>query len=162
MKATRILLAGLLALSTAGVTDAQTTIHITGSTAFRAAVHTAITNMLEPGFVFGYSGTSFTGASQAIFTGTAITNGIPVVIKTSWSGSLAGIETVSQAVPSTVSTFLTNTTPQSASGSASAPAAYDSPLIPELCMSDGFQSTSQYPTPVLTAQTVGIVTFKFL
>ena len=162
MKAPKILLASLLAFSTAGVARAQTVVHITGSTAFRSAVHTAITYILQPGFVYGYTGTSFTGASEAIFTGTAITNGIPVIIKTSWSGSLAGIETVSQAYPSTVGTFLTNTTPQSTTGSGSAPTNYDSPVIPEVCMSDGFQFTSQYPSPVLTAQTVGVVPFKFL
>jgi hypothetical protein len=162
MKAPKILFASLLALATAGVAQAQTVVHITGSTAFRNATVTAITNILQPGFVFGYSGTSFTGANQAVFTGTAITNNISVIIKTSWSGSLAGIETVSQAYPSTVGTFLTNTTPQSTAGTPSAPAVYDPPVIPEVCMSDGFQATSQYPTPVLQAQSVGAVTFKFL
>jgi hypothetical protein len=162
MKAPKILFASLLGLLTGGVAQAQTVVHITGSTAFRAAVHTAITNILAPGFVFGYSGTSFTGASQAIFTGTAITNSISVVIKTSWSGSLAGIETVSQAVPSTVGTFLSNSTPQSTGGTPSAAAVYDPPVIPEVAMSDGFQATSQYPSPVLQATTVGAVTFKFL
>jgi hypothetical protein len=154
-------LAGLLALSTAGVAQAQTVVHITGSTAFRSAVHTAITHILT-NYTYGYSGTSFTGASQAIFTGTTITNGISVIIKTSWSGSLAGIETVSQAYPSTVSTFLTNSTPQSASGTPSAPSVYDAPLIPEICMADGFQFDSQYPSPVLTAQTVGVASFVFV
>ncbi len=162
MKAPKILLASLLALTTAGVAQAQTVIHITGSTAFRTAVHEAITNILKPGFTYGYAGTAFTGANQAIFTGTAFTNNIPVIIKTSWSGSLAGIETVSQAVPSTVGTFLTNTTPQSAGGTQNAPANYDPPVIPEVAMSDGLQATTQYPTPALQAQTVGVVTFKFL
>ena len=162
MKAPKIFLASLLALSTASVAEAQTVIHITGSTAFRSAVHNAILQILQPGFTYGYAGTSFTGASQAIFTGTAYTNNISVIIKTSWSGSLAGIETVSQAYPSTVGTFLSNSTPQSTSGTPSAPSTYDAPLIPEVCMSDGFQATSQYPTPVLAAQTVGVVTFKFL
>jgi hypothetical protein len=162
MKAPKFLLAGVLALSVAGVARAQTVVHITGSTAFRSAVHNAITQILQPGFTYGYSGSTFSSASQAIFTGTAYTNGINVIIKTSWSGSLAGIETVSQAVPSTVGTFLTNTTPQSTGGTSGAPAVYDPPLIPEVCMSDGFQATSQYPFPVLQAHTVGVVTFKFL
>jgi hypothetical protein len=162
MKAPKIFFAGLLALATAGA-NAQTVVHITGSTAFRAAVHEAITNILQTGFTYAYSGTSFTGASQAIFEGKAYTNGIQVIIKTSWSGSLAGIETVSQAVAdATVNTFLTNTTQMSTAGTPSAPAVYDPPLIPEVCMSDGFQYTSQYPTPVLQAQSVGVVTFKFL
>lgn len=152
----------MLALSAAGVAQAQTVVHITGSTAFRTAVHDAILNILQPGFTYGYVGTSFTGAGEAIFTGTAITNNISVIIKTSWSGSLAGIQTVSQAVPATVGTFLTNTTPQSASGTGGAPSNFDPPVIPECCMADGFQYTSQYPTPVLTATTVGIAPFNFV
>jgi len=160
MKAPKILLASLLALSTAGVAQAQTTLHLTGSTAFRAAVHEAITNILKPGFTYAYNGSSFTGAGQAIFSGTAYTNSIPVVIKTSWSGSLAGIQTVSEQLP--ISTFLSNSVlPNSGGISVSAPV-YDSPTVPELAMSDGFQFTSQFPTPVLQPQTVGVVTFKFL
>jgi hypothetical protein len=162
MKAPKILFASLLALSAAGVAQAQTVVHITGSTAFRGATVAAITNILQPGFTFAYAGATFSSANQAIFTGTAITNNISVTIKTSWTGSLAGIETVSQAVPSTVGTFLTNSTLQSTGGTPNAPAVYDPPLIPEVCMSDGFQATSQYPSPVLQAQTVGVVTFKFL
>lgn len=164
MKSPKILMAGLLALSTVGVAQAQTVVHITGSTAFRTAVHTSITQILKPGFTYAYVGSSFTGASEAIFTGTAITNSIPVIIKTSWSGSLAGIETVSQAYPSTVSTFLTNTTPQTTGGTSisSTAAVFDGPTIPEVCMNDGYQYDSQYPNPELSGQAVGVVSFKFI
>ena len=114
MKAPKIIFAGLLALSMAGVAQAQTVIHITGSTAFRNAAVSAITNILQPGFTFGYSGTSFTGANQAIFTGKAITNDISVIIKTSWSGAAGGVQTVVQQLP--ITTWLTNTTAQSTGG----------------------------------------------
>jgi hypothetical protein len=163
MKAPKILLAGLLALSTAGVARAQTVVHITGSTAFRNATVTAITNILQPGFTFGYSGTSFTGANQAIFTGSDKANGISVIIKTSWSGAAGGVQTVVQQIP--ISTWLINTTPQSASGSASAPAAYDPPTPPDVSMDDGIQATTPLPntsSPVLSVQNVGVVTFKFV
>jgi hypothetical protein len=161
MKAPKFLLAGLLALSTMGVAQAQTVIHITGSTAYRSAVHEAITNFLSPGFHYGYSGGTFTKASQAIFTGA--NDGIPVIIKTSWSGSLAGVETVSQAIPgATVSTFLVNSTPQTTAGASNAPAVYDPPIIPEVAMEDGEQATTQYPRPALTQVQVGVVGFKFV
>jgi hypothetical protein len=162
MKAPKILIAGLLALSTAVTSQAQTVIHLTGSTAFRSAVHTAITQILQPGFTYAYTGTSFGGANNAIFTGTAKTNGISVIIKTSWSGSLAGIETVSQAHVSTQSGFLTNTTTQSTGGTANAPTNFDPAVIPEVCMNDGYQYDSQYPTPALVGTPVGVVVFKFL
>jgi hypothetical protein len=163
MKAPKVLFASLLALSTAGVAQAQTVIHITGSTAFRNATVSAITNILQPGFTFAYSGTSFTGANQAIFTGTAITNGISVIIKTSWSGAAGGVQTVVQQLP--IATWLTNTTAQSTGGTPSAPAVYDPPAPPEVSMDDGIQATTPLPntsSPVLTVQNVGAVTFKFI
>ena len=160
MKAPKILMAGLLAFSLAGVASAQTVIHITGSTAFRNATVTAITHILNGGFTYGYSGTSFTGANQAIFTGTTINGSIPVIIKTSWSGAVGGVETVSQQIP--ITTWLTNTTPQTAAGAQNAPSAYDPPAVPEVCMDDGVQATTSFPTPVLKATSVGVVVFQFV
>ncbi len=160
MKVSKTLLAGLLAISASGLADAQTVVHITGSTAFRSATVTAITHILKPGFTYAYSGSSFTGANQHIFTGTTMSNNIPVIIKTSWSGSVAGIQTVSQQFP--VSTFLTNTTTQSSGGTSGAAANYDPPIVPEVCMSDGVQQTTWFPTPVLNAQSVGAVPFRWI
>jgi hypothetical protein len=158
MKAPKILVAGLLAFSIAGVSRAQTIIHLTGSTAFRAGTHQAISDILQPGYTVGSSGSSLPGASQAIFTGTTYaTNGaIPVIIKTSWSGSLAGIQTVSEQL--TISTWLVNSTP----AGSGAPANYDSPTVPDACMSDGFQSSSPFTSPVLLDHIVGIVPFKWV
>jgi len=158
MKAPKVLVAGLLAFSLAGVSNAQTVIHITGSTAFRAGTHQAISDILQPNFTVGYSGTSLPGASQAIFTGTtyASNGAIPVIIKTSWSGSVGGVQTVAQQLP--ISTWLTNTTP----AGPSAPANYDPPAVPDACMSDGFQSSSPFSTPVLLDHIVGIVPFKWV
>jgi len=153
-------MAGLLVASAAGVADAQTVVHITGSTAFRSATVTAITHILKPGFTYGYAGTSFTGANQAIFTGTTISNNIPVIIKTSWSGSVAGVQTVSQQLP--ISTWLTNSTPQSTTGTPSAPSVYDPPAVPEVAMSDGVQATTPFTSPVLAAANVGVVPFKWV
>ena len=162
MKAPKILIAGLLALFTAAVAPAQETIHITGSTAYRSAVHQAILDMLGGTVSYGYSGTSGLGkASQAIFTGTV--SNINVTIKTSWSGSLAGLETVAQAIPgATVNTFLVNSTPMSSGGTQSAPAVYDAPTIPEVGMEDGEQLTTIFPTPAVVQNKVGVVAFKWL
>lgn len=151
---------GMLALTAAGVAEAQTVIHITGSTAFRAATVTGITHILKPGFTYAYAGGSFTGANQHIFTGTTISNNIPVIIKTSWSGSSAGMQTVSQQLP--ISTFLTNTTAQSTGGTPNAPAVYDPPTVPEIGMDDGVQANTPFNSPVLTAQNVGAVVFKWV
>jgi len=163
MKAPKILLAGMLALLMAGVAEAQTVVHITGSTAFRNATVTAITNILKPGFTFGYSGASFTGANQGVFTGTDKAKGISVIIKTSWSGAAGGVQAVVQQI--NIPTWLVNTTPQSATGSPNAPTNYDSPTPPDVSMDDGIQATTPLPntsSPVLTVQNVGAVTFKFV
>ncbi len=161
MKLPKSIVAAVFAMASASIVNAQTVVHITGSTAFRNATVTGITHILQPGFTYGYSGTSgLTKASQAIFTGTTISNSIPVIIKVSWSGSVNGIQTVSQQLP--VSTWLTNTTPQSTGGTQGAPAVYDAPAIPDVAMSDGVQSTTPFPTPALTAQSVGAVTFKWV
>ncbi len=154
-------MAGLLATSIAGVANAQTVIHITGSTAFRAGAHQAISDILQPGFTVGYTGSSLPSANQAIFTGTTYsTNGsIPVIIKTSWSGSLGGIQTVSENLP--ITTWLTNTTP-AGSGAIASGNNVDPPAVPDACFSDGFQSSSPFTTPVLLDHIVGIVPFKWV
>ena len=95
MKTTKLLLAALSALAFAGTANAQTVIHITGSTAFRAAAHAAIEAILDAGFTGAYTGTAIGSANQAIFEGTA-TNGTSVIIKTSWSGSVGGIAVVAE------------------------------------------------------------------
>ena len=135
-------------------------IHLTGSTAFRASTHIAIQDILQTGWTAGYSGSSLNGANQAIFTGHTKTNNIYVIIKTSWSGSVGGVQTVSQQIP--ISTWLTNNTPQSTTGTSNNPVFYDPPYVPDVCMSDGFQSSTPYPTPALNDQIVGIVPFKWL
>jgi hypothetical protein len=169
MKSPKILLAGLLALSTVGVAQAQTiTLHLTGSTAFRSAVQTAILDILQPNPSVAFVGSSYAGAGEAIITGTTISNinGSPatVQIKTYWSGSLAGIETVSLQLP--LANFLasTNSTSGGTNTALSSPG-FDAADVPEVCMSDGFQATSQYAPPqypALTHQNVGVVSFKFI
>jgi len=169
MKAPRILLAGLLALSAAGVAQAQTiTLHLTGSTAFRTAVQNAMMHILQPGYTAAFVGSSFTGAGEAIITGTTISNinGSPAVvtIKTYWSGSLAGIQAVSTQLP--LANFLANS--NSTSGgttTALSNPGFDAADVPEVCMSDGFQNTSQFAPPqyaALTHQNVGVVDFDFV
>jgi len=163
MKTPKIILAGLLGISAGGAAQAQTILHLTGSTAFRTAVNTAILDSM-PGATYAYVGGSYTGASETIVSGTNKATGIPCIVKTYWSGSLAGIETVSQAYPSSVSSFLTNTTPMSTTGTSipAASAVFDPPTQPEVCMNDGYQFDSQYPLPALTEQAVGVVSFVFV
>lgn len=95
------LLAGLAALGFASDASAQTVINITGATAFRAAAHNAIINLLGGSGVtqYGYAGSSISNANHAIFSGTI--GGNPFIIRTSQSGSTAGIRDVVEANPLT-------------------------------------------------------------
>ena len=85
MKTIKTLVASLLALGLISAAQAQTPIRLTGSTAFRGNSHTGILNILDPGFTYGYVGTTLSGAKAAIFKGSV--GGSPVTIKTSWSGT---------------------------------------------------------------------------
>jgi len=178
MKSSRFILASYLALAFAGMASAQTVIHITGSTAFRAAAHAAIQSMMASGYTYGYSGTTGLGsASQAIFTGTAVTTkagSVPVIIKTSWSGSVGGIIVLTQTLPVPDSAigvaggWLVNTTSQSTSGVQGAPANYDTPTTADAAFSDSFQSSTLYPTPALSGANgyssgvVGVIPFEWV
>src|ERR1700693_2340883 len=87
------MLASLLALTLVCAASAQTTLRVTGSTAYRAATLEAIANILKPGFTLAYEASaaeSWTKANIVIFTGTT-TGGTSVVIKTAFFGSIGGV-----------------------------------------------------------------------
>ena len=175
MKFSKFILASILALAFAGFASAQTVVHITGSTAFRAAAHQAILGILQSGATYGYTGTSLGSAGQAIFTGTTATGSIPVIIKTSWSGSVGGIIVLTKnfTVPDTAEGvtggWLANSTPQSTTGTGGAnPANIDPPVTADVTFSDSFQSSTIYPSPILTGANgyksgvVGVIPFQWV
>jgi hypothetical protein len=171
MKPLKTILAGCLAFALINVASAQTTIRITGSTAFRAAVLTSIQNILASGYVYGYNGTSFTGSSQAIFTGNTKSGSIPVIIKTSFSGSVGGISTLAANLTiGNGGTFtggggwLVDSTPQSTGGTPNAPANYDSPVTADIAMADCYQASApnKFTKPKLTDNLVGVVDFEWI
>lgn len=96
MKLSKFAISGILGLALAGTASAQSTIRIIGATTYRAPVHAAIEAILNSGYAFADSGASNSasalgGASAAEFTGTLKSNSNPVVIKTYWTGSVAGV-----------------------------------------------------------------------
>jgi hypothetical protein len=171
LKSLNVLLGSLLALATLQTAPAQSVIRITGSTAYRAAVYQAISDILQTGFTFGYSGTTASKASQAIYTGTTKTSNLSVIIKTSFSGSVGGISTVAASLtigPGGSFTggggWLVNTTPQSTTGTPNAPANYDPAVTADIAMADCFQASAppMYQTPKLTDKIVGVVPFVWV
>lgn len=171
MKKSKLLLAGLLALSAAGVANAATTVHITGSTAFRKATIISIENLMTAGggFKATYVAASATaggeqGANLVILQGNI--NGLPaganpVTIKASWSGSTGGIQTLVQNIP--VSTWLAdsvlppgNTISQITSGT------FDAASIADVTMEDSHQASTGFTTSTLTETQVGVIIFEWV
>lgn len=138
-------------------TTQPVTLRITGAQAFRGVTHTAISNILAPGYKFGYTGTTgLANASSAIFTGTV--GGTAVVIKTAWTGSTAGIRTVALNTPVS---FLGDDTPQSTGGANGAPAGTDS-SVPDVAATDSYQDATIYDSPRLTDLVVGVAPYVFV
>jgi hypothetical protein len=154
----QIAIAAMLGLAIHSEALAQEKLYITGSTAFRAQTHTAITNILSPGFVYAYSGTTASSATKAIYSGTLIANSQPVIIKTSWSGSTLGMKAVSAGV---LTDFLTDATTMTTGGTASATTTGDS-VNPDAGMADSFQNATKFTTPTLVFQQIGILPFKWI
>jgi len=82
-----------------------------------------------------------------------------VDIKVYWSGSVAGMQTVTSG--STISTWL-NSSSLSTTGTANVAATYDAPVTAEITMADSFQSSSLYTSPTLIDTVVAVVTFEFV
>lgn len=149
------ILAAAFAVGMIGSASAQTTITLTGSTAFRSSAHSAIVANLS-NLQYAYTGASLSGASQAIFTGNL--GATPVIIKTSWSGSITGIVNVkdSNTVP-----VLPNSTTQSPGGTASAPVGVEA-VIPDLAFSDVSHTSTPFSDPSLEEREVGVIPFLFV
>ena len=168
------MLASFVALATIHTAQAQTVVHITGSTAYRAAVYQAITDILAPGFTFGYTGSTASKASQAIYTGTTKTGNISIIIKTSFSGSVGGISTLAASLtvgPNGSFTggggWLVDSTPQSTSGTPNAPndpSHLDTAITADIAMADCFQASApaMYQTPKLKDNILGVVPFVWV
>lgn len=170
MKLKISLLAGLAALGFASNASAQTVINITGATAFRAAAHTSIINILGgPGVCqYGFVGSSISSANHAIFSGNI--GGNPFIIRTSQNGSTAGIAAVVNATNLTyLKDELVGGADLSTNGVQIATAIADATTagktetaIGRFSFSDVDQAISNTPTPALPGAPVGVVPFVFV
>ena len=166
MKMTKTALAALIAFAFAGIASAQTTVRITGSTAFRAATATAIGNILNPGYTYGYIGANLNGANQSTFVGTTKTGNISVIIKCSFAGSVGGVQTIAQQSPvvTTANPYISETNALTATGLVltAGTATFDSPANADIAMSDTYQSSTAFTGTgynTLADTVVGVVPF---
>ena len=152
-----LFLAGVATVSLSSAAHAQTELRLTGSTAFRSATHTAITKIFSvEGYRAAHTGSALSSASQAIFRGTIGTE--EVIIRTSWSGSVGGVQTVSQNLD--VNFLPVSALP--ASGTSANASTGTETGKPDVAMTDNYQAATPFPSPVLVDKLVGVVPFKWV
>jgi hypothetical protein len=174
MKHLKSVAAAVLALIAADAAFAQTTIRITGSTAFRSGTIASIKNLLQAGYDQAYTGTSASGFSYGTFVGVGNAasglNGQALVIQCAWTGSVEGIRDVSQgltqpfirasAVPNTNGTGVADTT-QSITTTTTNATVYEA-AIPDITLADNVQAITLYPSPALQEAKVGVIPFVWV
>ena len=159
MKLKSLLLAGAVALLGTASGFAQTVeLNFTGSTAFRSAAHATILDVLGGQGVaeYAYDGSDLDGAGKALFTGTF--NSKTYLIRTSWSGSTAGISSVAQQTDIAVideATVTLSTAGTQLSGAAT------KNVKAQFSFSDVDVALSNDPTANLGGGPVGVVPFIF-
>jgi hypothetical protein len=170
MKISKSILAAALGLSMAGLCNAGT-VYMTGSTAMRSIVYSALTNA---GTVFQaapavtvYQGGSTgnnagNGGNYMAFSGTLVGGSGTTVLDCHWTGSEDGILGVcSNTLPAFNGTFIDPTTLDGADHGTNLPTTVTAPV--NLAMADNAQKYSRTKKPTLANNAeVGVITFKWV
>ncbi|RRJ96958.1 hypothetical protein Ga0100231_024725 [Opitutaceae bacterium TAV4] len=151
MKAAKVFMTSMLVISSASMAfAADIELRITGATAFRASSHQAIVNLITPATLeVAYVGSSLNGAGRAIFRGTSVANSSDTLtIKTSWSGSIRGIQSVaSGGTVNPVTDWLANANLTGTPGIYQLATPISVPLTPVLPAHAALADNSQGETP---------------
>ena len=181
MKSIKPLLAGIAAIAAVSTAQADTVVHITGSTAFRAATIAAIENVMggAGNFKAAYAGTSGGEAAATYVVLRGSIASLPaagvVTVKCTWTGSVGGVKTVVQNIDITQTTApngwmsatnlpATNTVLAVASPSYT----LDTGTFPgetlkaDVTMSDSLQVSTGFTSTTLTQTQVGVVPFEWV
>ncbi len=189
MKALKLLAAGLLALAVAGSASAQTFVKVTGSTAFRAGTVAAIIDSLTTP-TGAFVGSNINGANQAIIHGflkSGPSAGAEVYFQLAWAGSVGGMNATTNGLTQIPGAFTPTTTWLSSANTLSTVSVtvsgggfvytfaggtnlgspvFDAASRPDVTMSDTFQNTTNFATPVLANAgnngIVGIIPFVWV
>lgn len=154
----------LAALAIAPVASADTELLITGSTAFRAAVHEALLNDFfssAPKYAHDKGTGAVSGAGKSIWQGTTANLGSAIVtVRCSWSGSASGIQAVTDPTNHPVSFLTTSTLPASAGENPNQTSSES--LAAKVAFSDVGQGSTVYITPSLEDYPVGVIPFSWV
>jgi len=156
MKNKIALLAGLAAVAFSTPAFADVTIRITGSTAMRSAVHSVLggLNYNTDAWTTSSANDAPSASYQIYSLGTSPNK---TTIKTSWSGSVAGIQAVAQGLTS-LKWLPDNTTGTSLATSTAVVEA----VTADIAFSDVWQNASVFNTPQLSDAIVGVVQFRWV
>jgi hypothetical protein len=165
------LLTGAAALGIVSAAQAQTQIDITGATAFRGAAHSAIKAAFDAGnggvsYRFAVDGTSLNGSNAAIFEGNfpGITG--TTTIRTSFTGSVEGILSLTkptvvanQVVYLNTGAFGATTASSTPSVTTNATSKDAASQTSKFAFSDVLQASTPSKTPKLFGAQVGAIVF---
>lgn len=154
------LLAGLAAVVVASTASAQTNIiRITGAQADRGALNAAIGHILNAGYVYGYVGSSLSGANQVEFRGTTTVGSYPVDIKTDLIGSTGGLQ---ELVDNLTLTGYLNATNLTTGGTSGLVGPFDSAEQSDVSISDSFQGSTLYTSPQVSDTVIGVTPYEWI
>ena len=166
---TGVAVLGAAVLANAEPSTEATIVRITGSTAFRSATHSAIAALFDSSPKAGYAGSSLSGAGRSFFYG--LVGGQPVIVTTSWSGSVGGVNVVSNGLQvgflndtlaDSTSTPVLATVASGGTQISASSTAGSNQQVPDVAMSDTYQSATPFKTPLLSSTRVGVIGFKWL
>ena len=167
MKTNALFAASALSLAMAPITQADVTINITGSTAFRAVTHQAILNAMT-GETAAWEGTSpnLGSANKACFKGSVAGITGVTTVNCNWSGSVTGMTAVGAGVAT--SGWIDPATATFASATSSpfgnvyaVGAAPKTSVIPTVACSDVYQASTNV-TAALEDVLGGVIPFKYV
>jgi hypothetical protein len=165
MKTHKFIAAAIIAAGVAGSASAQTVINITGATAFRQVAHQAILDSLDlANRTYGYAGSNIGNAGMAMFKGTINAGVDEVIVRTSWSGSVAGIRAVVNQANAV--TYFANTANNTALLTANGTANMNATATTanettgnDICFADNAQENTPFNAVTLSGGPVGVIVF---
>lgn len=147
-------------LAIAPLASADTEFRLTGSTAFRAAVHAGLLNSFfsaAPAYAHSNAAGAVSGASKSIWRGSVAGIAGITTVRCTWSGSAQGVGDVTSGNPVS---FLVPATLVNA-GETSGQTTSES-LVAHASFSDVGQSSTAFSSPTLDDTGVGVVAFTWV
>ena len=169
MKITKTLASGLLTLALAPLANADVTINITGSTAFRAVTHQAILNaMTGETALWEGSGTALGSSNKACFKGSVAGIDGVTTVNCNWNGSVEGMTIVGAGVattgwidPNAAGNVFSSATASPWGTVVASGAAVKTSVVPTVACSDVYQASTTV-SAALDDVLGGVIPFKFV